>query len=94
METSALTSMNKEEHFMLIHWQRWVMWVDGKSTLGNFKMQSGMEKGRRGWQMHAYSLASLKLTEWSRENSMNSKKMALSLYLKFITMVKMISRMI
>ena len=92
METSALTSMKKEEHYMWIHWQRWVMWVDGNSTLGNIKMQSFMEKARCGWVMHAHSLVSLKLREWSRENSMNSKKMALSLYLKFITMLKMIGR--
>jgi hypothetical protein len=79
---------------MWIHWQRWVMWVDGNTTLGNGKMHSSMEKARCGWKVHAHLLASLKLREWSRENSMNSKKMALSLSLKLITMLKMISRMV
>jgi hypothetical protein len=77
---------------MWIHWQKRVMWVDGKPTLANGKMQSGMEKARRGWVVHAHSLVSLKQTKWSREKSMNSKKMALSLSLKFITMLKMMQR--
>ncbi len=94
METSALSSSQKDTQNMWIHWQRWVMWVDGKRTLGNGKMHSGMEKARYGCQVHAHSLVSLKLWEWSRENSINSKKMALSLSLKFITMLKMISRMV
>ena len=60
METSALSSTQKETQNMWIHWQRRVMWVDGNSTLGNGKMQSTMEKARCGWQMHAHSLVSLK----------------------------------
>jgi hypothetical protein len=94
METTGLTLTQKDAHYMWIHWQRWVMWAESNTTLGNGKMHSGMDKARRGWQMHAHLLASLIQTEWSRENSMNSKKMALSLSLKFITMLKMIGRMI
>jgi hypothetical protein len=61
METSALSSTEKDRQNMWIHWQRRVMWVDGNSTLGNIKMHSTMEKARYGWVMHAHSLASLKL---------------------------------
>jgi hypothetical protein len=60
METSALSSAQKESHYMWIHWQRWVMWVDGKRTLGNCKMQSTMEKARYSCQVHAHSLVSFK----------------------------------
>ncbi len=92
---SDLTSTDKVGQDMWIHWQRRVMWVDGKSTQGNCQqMHSCMEKVRGGWMMHAHSLASGRWTQWKLDNSLSFKKMELLPFLRSSTMRKMIERMI
>jgi hypothetical protein len=92
---SVLTSTHKVTQNMWIHWQRGVMWVDGKGTQGNGQqMHSGMEKVRCGWAKHAHSLASGRWTKWKLDNSLSSKKMELLPFLRSPTTPKKIGRMV